>query len=574
MWRDWRLFVPKTITVLRQGYGVGDFRSDLLAGLTVAIVALPLSMALAIASGAAPERGLITAIVAGCLISLLGGSRFQVGGPTGAFVVVVYGVIAKHGYDGLLIASVIAGAVLVAAGLLRIGALIKYIPDPVTTGFTTGIATIIFASQLKDIFGLTTAHVPADFIPKMAALWASRGSLSAPTLALASACFAAILLLRRYAPKVPGFLIITIVAAGAVYLLALPVETIGSRFGGVASTLPAPSFGFWSWAKAHEVLPSAFTIALLAGVESLLSAVVADQMTGRRHRSNMELVAQGLANIASAAFGGLPATGAIARTATNIRAGARSPIAGVAHAGFLLIFMLALGPLMKFVPLAALAAILVIVAMNMAELQRFGVLLRTSNGDRAVLLLTFGLTVLVDLTVAIEVGMVLAAFVFMHRMANLTSAVDGEAIVADDEDDIAGGDRPAYQPNAGLAADVGVITFSGPLFFGSVSTIKDTFDQIGAHKRAFILRFEGVPLIDPTGAYTLTRFLEGVLRKGATVVICGARPTVAAALPANLKTIGSGGLFFTPSFDRARAIVQGDPMPTSAAGTTEGATAP
>jgi SulP family sulfate permease len=518
MWRDWRLFIPKTVTVLKQGYRLADFRHDILAGLTVAIVALPLAMALAIASGATPQAGLITAVIAGFLISALGGSRFQIGGPTGAFVVIVYGVIASQGYDGLLMATLMAGAILIVAGLARIGTLIKYIPDPVTTGFTTGIATIILASQLKDFFGLRAANVPADFLPKMHALWQARATLSPPTLGLAAGCLAAIWLLRRYAPKVPGFLVVTIAAALLVMGLKLPLETIGTRFGGVPSTFPTPNLHFWSWAKAQAVLPSALTIALLAGVESLLSAVVADQMTGRRHRSNMELVAQGVANLASAAFGGLPATGAIARTATNIRSGARSPIAGMMHAAFLLAFMLLLAPMMKFVPLAALAAILVVVAINMAEMHRFRVILGTSHGDRAVLLATFGLTVLVDLTVAIEVGMVLAAFVFMHRMSKLTTVEGGRPLIEGDVDDF-GRKEARYEPERG---DTSVITFRGPLFFGSASTLKDTLDQIGERKKHYVLRLDEVPMIDPTGAFALGSFIEQLRRDGASVTLAGA----------------------------------------------------
>lgn len=557
MWRDWRLFVPKSVTVLRQGYGFAQLRGDVIAGLTVAIVAMPLAMALAIASGTTPEKGLITAIVAGFLISLLGGSRFQIGGPTGAFVVVVYGVIAEFGYDGLLIATVIAGLILLLAGLLRVGTLIKYIPDPVTTGFTTGIATIILASQLKDIFGLHADHVPAAFIPKLEALWAARATVSLPTLALAAIAFAAILLLRRHAPRVPGFLVVTALAAVAVTVWRLPVETIGSKFGGVPSTFPPPSFGFGSWGKAREVLPSAFTIALLAGVESLLSAVVADQMTGRRHRSNMELVAQGVANIASAAFSGLPATGAIARTATNIRTGAHSPVAGMLHAVFLLLFMLLLAPLARFVPLAALAAILVVVALNMAELHRFGFLMRGSNGDRAVLLLTFGLTVLVDLTLAIQVGMVLAAFVFMHRMSRLAAVEGGVArLIEGDQPDLNGG-RGVYEPHAGLPHDTSVITFRGPLFFGSTSVLKDALDQIGAHSRRYILRFEEVPLVDPTGAAALSSFLHRMAQDRAQVIICGASDAVQANLARNVQPHILGQVSFVPTFAEARTAVLG-----------------
>lgn len=530
---NWRLFEPKTATVLRQGYAAADFRADLIAGLTVAIVALPLSMALAIASGTTPDRGLVTAVVAGFLISLLGGSRFQIGGPTGAFVVVVYGVIAKHGYDGLLMATLMAGGILILAGLSGLGTFIKYIPDPVTTGFTTGIAVIIFTSQIKDFLGLTAESVPADFLPKLAALWEARASLSPPTIVLVLACLALILALRHWAPKAPGFLVATIAGGVFVALAHPPIETIGSRFGGVPSSLPAPSLAFWSMAKAQAVAPSAFTIALLAGVESLLSAVVADQMTGRRHRSGAELVAQGVANIGSALFGGMPATGAIARTATNIRAGARSPVAGMAHAAFLLLFMLLAAPLMRFVPLAALAAILMIVAFNMAELHRFAALLRASNGERAILLATFALTVLVDLTLAIEVGMVLAAFVFMHRMARLAEVRHGEGPIA--LDGLEGDSREPYAPNFGLPDDVAVITFRGALFFGSASLVKDALEDVAGRKRCYILRLEDTPMVDPTGAFALADLLRRTLADG-EVILCGASRQVLRDL---LRTIGA-----------------------------------
>ena len=554
---DWKLFLPKSITVLRQGYGLPDVRADAIAGLTVAVVALPLAMALAIASGAAPEVGLVTAVVAGLLISALGGSRFQIGGPTGAFVVIVYGVIAQYGYDGLLMATLMAGAILVVAGLARVGTLIKYIPDPVTTGFTSGIAVIIMASQLKDILGLQADAVPAELIAKLQALWAVRDSLSLPAFGLSAACVAAILLLRRHAPRLPGFLIVTVLAAGVVALTQLPVETIGSRFGEMNARLPAPSLDFWRWENAMALLPSALTIALLAGVESLLSAVVADQMTGRRHRSNVELVAQGVANIASAAVGGLPATGAIARTATNIRSGARSPVAGMLHAIFLLIFMLLLAPVMKLVPMAALAAILVVVALNMAEAHRFRLILRTSHGDRAVLLATFGLTVLVDLTIAIEVGMVLAAFVFMHRMAGLASMEGGAPIIEGDEDDLPSGRAGRYMPNHGLPADIGVLTFRGPLFFGSAAVVKDALDRIGARKRVYILRLEDVPLLDPTGAFALGDLLKRLLDEGDEVLIVGAGHGVLRALLQTVPKPVLKRVRFVRTFEAARKRVLG-----------------
>ena len=568
---DWKLFLPKSITVLRQGYGLPAFRADAIAGLTVAVVALPLAMALAIASGAAPEVGLVTAVVAGLLISALGGSRFQIGGPTGAFVVIVYGVITQYGYDGLLMATAMAGGILVIAGLARVGTLIKYIPDPVTTGFTSGIAVIIMASQLKDILGLEAVEVPAELIPKLQALWAVRDSLSLPALGLSAACVAGILLLRRRAPRLPGFLIVTVLAAGVVAATQLPVETIGSRFGEMNARLPAPDLGFWRLENAAALLPSALTIALLAGVESLLSAVVADQMTGRRHRSNVELVAQGVANIASATVGGLPATGAIARTATNIRAGARSPVAGMLHAVFLLLFMLLLAPVMKLVPMAALAAILVVVALNMAEAHRFRLILRTSHGDRAVLLATFGLTVLVDLTIAIEVGMVLAAFVFMHRMAGLASIEGGAPNLEGDQDDLQPGRRGRYTPNEGLPADIGILTFRGPLFFGSAAVVKDALDRIGARKRIYILRLEEVPMLDPTGAFALGDLLKRLLDEGDEVLIVGAGHGVLRALLQTVPKPVLKRVRFVRTFEAARRRVLGVPGPdTEAAGPPSG----
>lgn len=553
MGSDWKLFLPKTITVLRQGYRFGDLRADGVAGLTVAVVALPLAMALAIASGATPEAGLVTAVVAGFLISALGGSRFQIGGPTGAFVVIVYGVISKHGYDGLLMATLMAGGILVVAGLARVGSLIKYIPDPVTTGFTSGIAMVILASQIPDLLGLTAAEIPAEFIPKMRALWAARETATLPAVALSAASVAAILLMRRYTPRAPGFLIATVAAAVAVAALALPVDTIGSRFGEMSARLPAPNLSFWTWSKAADVLPSALAIALLAGVESLLSAVVADQMTGRRHRSNMELTAQGVANIASAAIGGLPATGAIARTATSIRSGARSPVAGMMHAAFLLVFMMVLAPVMVFVPMPALAAILVVVAMNMAETHRFRLILRTSRGDRTVLLATFGLTVLVDLTVAIGVGMALATFIFMHRMSNLAT-LEGRAPLIE-------GDRPdngegRYAPNQGLPEEVAVLTFRGPLFFGSAGLIKDAMDRIGARRRIYLLRLEEVPMLDPTGALAFADLLGRMQAEGAEVIVVGASRPVLRSLMQATPRDRLGRVRFVKAFAAARRRVE------------------
>jgi SulP family sulfate permease len=517
---DWRIYIPKSITVIAQeGYRIADFRADLLAGLTVAIVALPLAMAIAIASGTTPDKGLITAVVAGFLISALGGARFQIGGPTGAFIVVVYGVIQTHGYDGLVLATIMAGAMLIVAGLLRFGDWIKYIPEPVVTGFTAGIAVIIFTSQIRDLLGLRMDDAPAEFIAKLEAFWAARATVSVPALAVAGGALAVIVGLRKFAPKLPGFLIAVVGGAAIVSVLNLDVETIGSRFGGVPSTLPAPHFPAVTWERMRELFPPAFTIAFLAGVESLLSAMVADGMTGRRHRSNCELVAQGVANVASGVFGGISATGAIARTATNIRAGAKTPIAGMLHAAFVLGSMLALGPLMAFVPLAALAAVLVMVAWNMSEHERFRHMLSGPVGDRVVLLATFGLTVLVDLTVAIEVGIVLAAIIFMHRMAESTAIEKGVSLIQRDQDDFSSPARDAYTARRELPKNVEMFELRGPLFFGAASRLNDAFEAAFPPPKVFILRFDAVPLVDVSGVGALNRFLKRCETHGTRVLI-------------------------------------------------------
>ncbi|MFO1493496.1 MAG: sulfate permease [Lysobacterales bacterium] len=513
-------FEPKLWTVWREGYGLAELRRDLVAGLTVAIVALPLAMALAIASGAPPEKGLHTAIIAGFLISALGGSRVQIGGPTGAFIPVVFAVIERHGYDGLVLATLMAGVMLLLAGWARLGLLMRYMPQPVITGFTAGIGVIIFSSQLRDLFGLQMDKVPAEFLPKMAALWNAAPTVNLAALGLALGCIALIVLLRKVAPKWPGFLIAVVGGTLAAILLNLPVETIGSRFGGLPSAMPDFALPTITLERVRALLPDAFTIAFLAGIESLLSAVVADGMTGQRHRSNAELVAQGVANTASALFGGLPATGAIARTATNVRAGARSPISGMAHALFVLIFMLALSPIMSYVPLAALAAVLVIVAWGMSEIERFRHLMRAPLGDRGLLLLTFLLTVMVDLTVAIEVGLVVAAFLFMHRMAT-TVEVEGHTLADEIEQS---GDEVDMRSR--LPAGVEAFRIIGPLFFGATSHLEDalrSFRDTG-YPKVFILRTRLMPLIDASGVNTLEVFMAQLRKAGTLLILSGLQP--------------------------------------------------
>lgn len=515
--------MPKLVTVLREGYRFADFRSDFIAGLTVSIVALPLSMALAIASGTTPDKGLITAVIAGFLISALGGSRFQIGGPTGAFVVVVFNVIAVHGYDGLVLASAMAGLLLIGAGLLRVGTFIKYIPEPVVTGFTAGIAVIIATSQIKDFLGLSLANEPAEFVEKIWALGEALPSTTVQTLLVAAGSLALIVWLKGKRPNWPGFLIAVVAASFFVWLFGLPTDTIGSRFAGLEPSFALPAFPDVSMERLIALFPSAFTIAFLAGVESLLSAMVADSMTGRRHRSNCELVAQGVANCASAAVGGLPATGAIARTATNIRAGARGPIAGMLHAVFLLGFMAVAWPVTAYIPLASLAAVLLVVAWNMSEIDKFRHLMRAPLGDRAVLLITFALTVMVDLTVAIEVGVVLAAVLFMHRMSEAVEVQADLHLVEEDVSDTSPREfvpMQEYELPPGVAASL----IRGPFFFGVAMRLGETLDRIGATPKVLILRLRAVPIIDATGVSALQNMIERCERNGTKVIVTALQP--------------------------------------------------
>jgi len=529
------LFTPKLVTILRERYGLAELRADIVAGLTVAIVALPLSMAIAIASGVGPERGLYTAIVGGFVVSLLGGSRFQIGGPAGAFIVLVAATVDRHGVDGLLLATLIAGCLLLAIGFLRLGTYIKYIPYPVTIGFTAGIAVIILASQLKDLFGLSLADKePGPLLPKLMALAEAVGSISLPAVVISAATITVIVLIRRYRPHWPGLLIAVAIGTLAAWALGLPVETIGSRFGGIPNTLPAPALPPISLARIEAVLPDAIAFTLLGAIESLLSAVVADSMTGRRHRSNCELVAQGAANIASSVFGGICVTGTIARTATNVRAGARGPVSGILHAVFLLVFMVVAAPLASFIPLAALAGVLATVAWNMAEKHEFATLLRASPGDAVVLLATFLLTIFRDLTEGILVGFGLGTLLFMHRMAHAVEVENVRPVAEDDASDIAvTGGRQPYDAVVATDREVVVYRISGAFFFGAAASVANALERLAEHPRAYVVDFSLVPVIDSTAAATIDGFIRKVGRHGAKVVISGARPPVRRVLLAH-----------------------------------------
>jgi SulP family sulfate permease len=538
------VFTPKLLTVLGEGYGLAKLRTDAAAGLTVAIVALPLSMAIAIASGVSPDRGLYAAIIGGFIVSLLGGSRYQIGGPAGAFIVLVAAIVDRQGVDGFLLATLIAGAILVLVGLLRLGTYIKYIPHPVTIGFTAGIAVIILASQMRDLFGLRPdVPEPGPIIDKIQVLGGAALTFTPAAIVIGLSSIALILLLKRLRPTAPGMLIAVVAAALISALLGLPVETIGTRFGGIPDSLPMPSLPTITFSRVIDVLPDAFAIALLAGIESLLSAVVADSMSGRRHRSNCELVAQGFANMASALFGGIAVTGTIARTATNIRAGSIGPVSGMLHAVFLLGFMMLAAPLASYIPLAALAGVLTVVAWNMAERYEFLAILRRSRGEAVVLLATFLLTVFYDLMTGILVGVMLGSLLFMHRMATMVAIEHG---VAEQEDGNGDGD-------ADKVSSEGVMVYhiTGPIFFGAAATIASTFERIGGFPPVIILDFESVPFADSSALGSLETFVKRAKHKGSLVYFSSTDSEVR-------RILSHGGLKpplvrYAPSVAHARA---------------------
>ena len=528
------LYTPKLVTVLRERYRLTDLKADVAAGLTVSIVALPLSMAIAIASGVPPERGLTTAVVGGFFVSLLGGSRFQIGGPAGAFIVLVAAAVQQLGVDAVIWATLLAGLILIAVGFLRLGTFIKYIPYPVTVGFTSGIATIIAASQLKEALGLTLAGPePGPFLPKLAALAHALPTFSPGAADVTALTVVIILLVRRFRPHWPSLLIAVVLASLFAWLLNLPVATIGSRFGGIPRTLPMPHLPALSIDRLPEILPTAFSFALLGGIESLLSAVVADSMTGRRHRSNAELVAQGCANLASALFGGICVTGTIARTATNVRAGARGPVAGMLHAAFLLLIMIVFAPLARYIPLAALAGVLLLVAWNMAERAAFVTLVRASRGDAAVLLATFLLVVFRDLTEGILIGVGLGAFLVLHRMAQAAAVEHRPLFDEDRADSLDGETRQPYDAELVSDPDVVVYRISGAFFFGTAAGIAAALDRTGDRPKAYVIDFSAVSMIDSTAAVTIESFVHKAQRRRAYVNISGASPAVRRTLDAH-----------------------------------------
>lgn len=507
------MFRPKLFDTLKN-YTRRQFTNDLLAGIIVGIVALPLAIAFGIASGVTPEKGLITAVVAGFIISAMGGSRVQIGGPTGAFIVIVYGIVQTYGVDGLIVATFMAGIMLIILGLARAGTIIKFIPHPLIIGFTSGIALIIFSSQVKDFLGLKMGDVPADFIEKWKAYFLHLSSVNGYAILIAVVTILIIILWPRVTKKIPGSLIAILVTTAAVQWMNLPVETIGSRFGVISSSFPTPEIPHIDFATFKHLVAPAFTIAILCAIESLLSAVVADGMIGGNHRSNMELVAQGTANIFSSVFGGIPATGAIARTATNVKNGGRSPVAGIVHAVTLLLILLLLGKWASFIPIANLAGILIIVAYNMSEWRNFRSVMKGPKGDVAVLLITFLLTVLIDLTVAIEIGMVLAIILFMRNMikfsnvSNLTKEIDDKEFGYDLVDG-------KYE----LPKEVEVFEITGPLFFGAAYKFKDAMKYIKQHPKVLIIRMRHVPIIDATGIQTLKEVIQSLKKHDTKIIL-------------------------------------------------------
>ena len=544
------LYTPKLVTVLREGYGLAGLRADIAAGLTVAIVALPLSMAIAIASGVSPDRGLYTAIVGGFLVSLLGGSRFQVGGPAGAFIVLVAATVQQHGIDGLLLATLISGLVLVIGGFLRLGDFIKYIPFPITVGFTAGIAAIIFASQMKEALGLTLAgDEPGPFLPKLLALQAALPTVNLPAVMIAGLTIGIILIVRAVKQRWPALLIAIAVATLAAALFDLPVATIASRFGGIPHSLPLPRLPAMDMPLILAVLPNALAFALLGSIESLLSAVVADSMTGRRHRSNCELVAQGVANIGASLFGGICVTGTIARTATNVRAGARGPVAGMMHALFLLLFMLLAAPLAGYIPLAALAGLLMVVAWNMIERHQIMMLLRTSRGEALVLVVTLTLTVFRDLIDGIVAGFALSALLFIHRMAQSVAVETGMPVATADRADDAGGERKPYDSGIATDRDIVVYRISGAFFFGAAASVGAALEDIGVSPKAYVIDFAAVSVIDSTAASAIGAFVRKAQGQNAKVFISSARPAVQRILTGH--DIHPPSTVFAPTLDAA-----------------------
>lgn len=520
-------FIPKSLMLLNKGYTSSLFFDDLKAGLTIGCISLPLAMALAISSGVSPERGLYTAIVAGFLISLLGGCRVQIGGPTGAYVILVYNTVQKHGYEGLALATLIAGVLLLLAGILRLGSLIRFIPYPVTTGFTAGIATVLFVSQIKDFLGLSIQHPSTHFTEKISELWQFFETVNPTALFVSLITLVTIIVSKRFSKKVPAAIVAIIAATLITYLLNLPVRTIENSFGCIPNTLLTPAFPYITLSAIQAVLPDAVAIALLGGIESLLSCVIADSLTGYRHKSNCELVGQGIANIASSLCGGIPATGAIARTGANIQLGAKTPVSGMIHALTVLLLMLVLGPVAIKMPLAALSTVLMVVAWNMSEREQIKNILKGPISDRSVLITTYFLTVFIDLSFAVQIGVLLAGISFLKKMTDkavISSRITSDAVLH--------------------------LSLTGPFFFGISEILSDALANQKSNPKAAILSLDQVPFIDATAIQAIQQFHKKCVSKGIVFYITEAQPEV-------LKVLSQMHLPIVTSSDEVHDVIQG-----------------
>ncbi len=549
---------PELLKSLK-GYSPKSFMNDLIAGVIVGVVALPLAIAFGIASGVTPERGLFTAIVAGFIISAFGGSRVQIGGPTGAFVVIVYNIIQKYGNSGLMVATIMAGVLIILLGAFKMGGLVKFIPYTIITGFTAGIAVTILATQIGDFFGLATGKVPGDFIGKIRAFASSAGTANPWAIGTSLVSLAIIFLWPRLNKKIPGSLVTIVAVTVVVAVLKLPVDTIGSRYGSIPTMLPAPSIPSINLDMIRDLVSPALSIAILASVESLLSAVVADGMIGHRHDSNMELVAQGIANIASPIFGGIPATGAIARTATNVKNGGRSPVAGIVHAATLLAIMVALGKFAVYIPMPALAAILVSVAWNMSGIPAIRTIVRGQKSDTTVLAVTFLLTVFLDLTVAIEFGLILAGFFFIRKMIDVSSVSALKELKGElSADDRSGSDANSHALRA-IPKGVQVFEIEGPLFFGTVQKFEQMVVDAGFGARVLILRMRNTIYLDAGGLQVLRELSADCKKRGISLILSDihTQPFLLASKCGLVETIGKDAIFgnLDDALERAAAIL-------------------
>jgi sulfate permease, SulP family len=552
-------YLPKSFTCWKEGYSKTLFLNDLFAGITVGIIALPLAMAFAIGSGVSPERGLYTAIIAGFLISFLGGSRVQIGGPTGAFVVIVFDIIQRHQYEGLVIATLIAGVLLILMGVARLGLFLKFIPYSVTIGFTTGIALNIFSFQIKDFLGLSIPHLPPDFFGRWQAIFQNVWGCCPYSMSIAAGSLLLIFLLKATVPRLPGAIVSLGLATFIVWFFALPVATISTQFGEIPRAFPSPTIPNFSWMQIQQLFPDAITIALLAGIESLLSALVADGMTGYRHRSNCELVAQGFANIASVIFGGIPATGAISRTSANINMGAKTPLAGMIHAITLLLLILLFAPIASKAPLPALAAVLIFVAWNMAELDHVYAILKGPFTDALVMLITFFLTVLLDLNVAVQVGVILSAFIFIKRMSDSTTIEACKFIANEPQIE----DSETFFREE-VPDDTKIFEINGPFFYGVSDLLQEVWKQQTEIPKVVILHMQKVPLIDASGIEALKKFYFKCRQKGTLLLIAEARTSVQKHLKkSGVETLIGKEHFFdsvVKAIKRNRQITSGLPL--------------